>query len=411
MKTHRLAILLGLTFAAGWFGGRKTAAPAGGESSTAQAQASTPPRPMDRRTASASDHEPSRKHWAEKIGNFSSIDVGSLMLEIPRKDRGAAIEAWLKSSGSIIGAAEKQKLASLMDAWVEEDPDSALEWSANLSNPVIRELAMTSAAASLAGSDPHRAFEHLISHGEFREIIRDQRLFSMMTRLSREAIAQNPAALAELWKRLPNSGPSVLERYGLDLNLPAGTDFAAVIAALQTLENPSATPNQPPMYVSGVAREWFVQDPEGATSYLIDKIKAKERIRTTWMDMYWQKKGEEGTAAAVQWTCDLIKDLPDDARENFLLSADLFDSPDRLKAFLQDGGPSEWISGMLQYYTENDQSFRVGDILKPLSQAQQIEYLKALRGPEAEKAASSAMSEWKFTESQQAEVLQAIKGD
>ncbi|MDB6079866.1 MAG: hypothetical protein JWO82_3613 [Akkermansiaceae bacterium] len=405
MKTRWWLLLLSFVFAAGWFSGRQS--PAFPEGVTASPQAGTTARPANGRTATPGDREPGRQRWTEKIGS-AEMSATDLIREIPAKDRGAALEAWLKSPGNrFFGAAEAQRLQNLLDAWVAEDPGAALEWAAALDEPAMRELAMTGVAGAMAPTDPQGAFECLVRHGEFKSNIKDFRITSLMKQLSQDALKQGPAALAELWQRLPGAANTVNERYGVNLDYPPGTDFRALQEALR---DTTVTSSSKPIFLSGVVEAWMKQDPEGAISQLAERIAAKEKVTDSWGEIYWAKKNELGKAGAEQWASDMIGDMPGDARGKFLMDTRFLASEGRIATLAQNSDSAVWIAEALQYDADNG-GREVDGILSPLPEARRIEFLKTLRGSEAARAAGSAMTGWNFTESQQAEVRKAINGN
>lgn len=404
MKTRWWTLLLVSVAAVAWLGGRRSSLSP--ESESALQQAAVPS--ASARPAAAGSNGPSRKRWAERIGSADDSGLPDLMREIPAKDRGAVVEAWLGSSGnSLLGDPEVQRLRKLLNAWVAEDPEAALEWADALRDPALRELGMIGVAGALAAIDRQRAFECLVSHGTFKSTISDPRITSLMRELSQDSLRLGPAALAELWKRLPGGADTVSETYGIGLKYPPGTDFRALIDELSTVPGASSKP----IFLTGVSAAWMGQDPEGATAFLLEKIEAQEPTASrSWREIYRVKIDEVGAAAAEQWAREVIKDIPaGDPRGKFLLESSFLRPEGRIEALAQSSESAAWIGEALQF--DADHGGRgIKEILDPLPEARRIEYLKTLRGPRASEATTSAMAGWNFTESQQEEIRKAISG-
>lgn len=405
MKTRWWLLLLVFVFAAGWFGGSASSSSQG--TTTSPQQAANTARPAD--GPASAPRESSSKRWAEKLVGTDAGELPATFKEIPAKNRGAALDAWLAAPGNRVLDEEKMlRFRNLLDAWVAEDADAAEAWATAQGEPSLRELAMGGVACSLVAKDTRRAYECLVAHGPFKNGISDSRLSSMMSELSQEALKQGPAALAELWKKLPEfAASSSGGRYGISLACPPGTDFRALSDAMKGVAGYDANKL---VGLSGISGEWMKQDPEAATAYLAERIAAKEKVWHSWQEMYYYQKNQVGVPAADQWVCTMVKDLPGDARGKFLVESDFLGSDGRVLELVKSPETAGWISEALEFAAEQG-NWSIERTLGPLSDEQKIEYLKGLRGTKALQNVVPVMSTWNFSESQKAEVLKAIKGE
>lgn len=405
-RTQALLWLLSVTlaFAAGWMGGRKSP-PA------ARAAISLPAKPETARTAQAAPRETSVKRWAEKLRDADRSQLPLLFAEIPAKDRGQAIEAWLLSHGAGGPDAQaEERLRNLLDAWVAADADGAWQWAEGCRDAGIREMAMTGIAGALAAGDPQRAYQCLLAHGEFRRELNDSRLSGMMKRLSKDTLKQSPEALAELWEKLPETTAST--RWGLDLELDASADFRAVLDGLRSkLEGV----NKRPFYPCNVMDTWMRHDAEGAVAYLRECISAKGSFASVWSEASHVIRQEKGQPGADAWALALLRDLPEQDRGVFLAETAWLGSPGRVEAVVRQGGTEEelagWTGMAIQACADRDRhGWKIGSMLENFPMEKRIELLKGLRGPEALGAAGQAVSHWQLPESRWAEIRSAITG-
>jgi hypothetical protein len=390
-----------LAFAAGWISGRADAPKAGGETSSLSPRASSPSATVARET--------SRNRWAEKLREQEQ--PGTLMHEIPAKDRGPTIEAWVRSFG--VGGLDGEtvnRFWNVLDAWVAEDPDAAWQWASGISEPGMRELAMTGIAGSFAASDAQRAFDCLVAHGEFRHAISDSRLFGMMTRLSNEALEKGPLALIDLWEKLPKANDSVNSYSGLKVELDPATDVRLL---LDSIRSRLGKTTDRPLYLSGVMETWATSQPEEARGYLIERIAAKENFADEWSEMRSVIAKAHGSAAADQWTLEMLRQLPEGDRGSFFAGNGWLNSPNRIFDLMQTGATEEesaqWITETLQATADGDGSaWKIGNLLGQLPIEKRIEYLKALRGTKAQQSIGEITGRWNLTASQVAEIRQAV---
>jgi len=403
MKTHFVIPALLLAFTAGWFTGRKGPVVAVTAEAVAPARA-TPPQANATR-------ETSRQRWAEKLGVQEQETLPALIGEIPATDRGASIEAWLGSLG--LGGLDGEALGrfrNLLDAWVAADFEGAEQWAANLRDPGLREIAMTGIAGSLGGIVPQRAFEFLVAHGEFRRNLDDPRIYRLMKDLSKEAANGGPLAIAELWEKFPKAGKSVDSFSGLDFELDPATDFRTLIDALRKIGKPLDRP----IYPCNIMDSWMRQDPDAATGYLVERIAANEEIADLWGEVRGVIAKDQGSAAADQWTIDLLRSLPEGQRGALLTGANYSNSPQRFFDLLRGASEAEadaWITETLQSGAAKDSgTWRISNLLGELPVEKRIEYLKTMRGPKALESAGEAMANWGFSESQKEEVRNAVGG-
>lgn len=406
MKTRWWLLILVFVFTAGWLSGRMSSPSPENPASQQQAAATT--RPAEG-PASSAPRESSSKRWAEKLDGAERDQLFSVFREIPAKNRGAALDAWLAAPANRVLDQEKmERFRKLLDTWVAEDADAAEAWATAQGEPSLRELAMGGVACSLVAKDPKRAYECLVAHGPFKVGISDLRLSSMMSALSQEALKQGPAALAELWKKLPESASSSSGgRYGISLGCPPGTDFRALHEAMNGVAGYDANKL---VGLGGMSEAWIKQDPGAATAYLAERIAAKEKVWQSWQEMYYFQKNQVGVAAADQWVCTMVKDLPGDARGKFLVESDFLGSDGRVLELVKSPETAGWIHEALEFAAEQG-NWSIERTLGPLPDEQKIEYLKTLRGAKALQNVVPVMSTWNFPESQKAEVLKAIKGE
>ena len=394
-----------LAFAAGWMGGRHSPPAA------AAAAISLPAKPETVRTSQAPPRETSAQRWAEKLRDGDQSEMPQLFAEIPAKDRGRAIEAWLLShgAGGPDGQAE-ERLRNLLDAWVAADVDGAWQWAEGCGDAGIREMAMTGIAGALANGDPQRAYECLLAHGDFRRELSDSRFIGMMKRLSDDTLKQSPQALAELWEKLPETTAST--RWGLDLKLDASTDFRAVLDGLRSkLEGV----NKRPFYPCNVMDTWMRHDAEGAVAYLRECISGKGSFASVWSEASHVIRQEKGDAGADGWTLALLRDLPEQDRGTFLAETAWLGSPGRVEAVVRQGGTEEelagWTGMAIQACADRGQNlWKIAPMLENFPMEKRIELLKGLRGPEALEAAGRAVSHWQLPETRWAEIRSAITG-
>ena len=110
MKTRWWLLLLVSVSALAWFmGHRSSSSPE--RTATLQQLAAAP---VADRSAAGGNNGPSRKRWAERIGSADDSGLPDLMREIPAKDRGAVLEAWLASSALPILSAQRFRLGPLL---------------------------------------------------------------------------------------------------------------------------------------------------------------------------------------------------------------------------------------------------------------------------------------------------------
>ena len=338
--------------------------------------------------------------------------MAALLTEIPAEDRGAALEGWLGTFG--VGGLDTGAVnlfRSAIDAWVAEDPEAALEWAAAARDPGMRELAMTGVAGSLAGSDPQRAFDCLVTHGEFRHALLDGRIMEMMRTLSKEAAKEGPEAIAKLWANLPKAADSVNAFSGVHLDLHPATDFRAVNEALRRQFGEQTSR---PIFPVGVMETWTRQDPAAARAYLIELVAAKERISDEWGEVKGVISKDQGVAAANQWTIELLRELPAGDRGTLLAGAGYLSSSGSIHELLRGASEEEsalWISETLQASADRGRgAWEIRNLLGDLPVKQRIEYLKTLRGEKALERANAVMAEWSLPEAQQEDVRNRITG-
>lgn len=404
MKKHLWILAVLLAFTAGWFTGRGRPGVACAAEPVAAGRSMRP-------QASAA-HETSRKRWAEKLGEQDGATMPALIGDIPANDRGAAIEAWLRSCGigGLDGAAIG-RLRDLLDAWVATDFEGAWQWAGNLADPGLRELAMTGIAGSLCGSDPHRAFDCLVAHGEFHREIDDSRIYGLMKTLSKEAAKQGPMAIAELWEKLPKAAGSIHSFYGIDIELDPSTDFRALNDALRSKLDKQL---DRPIHPCNAMEAWMRQDPDAATGYLVEQIAAKTKIADAWSELRGAIARDKGSAAADQWTIDLLRSLPEGDPGTLLNGVGYPNSPELFFNLLQGASEAEaaaWISETIQSSADKGLGGeQIARLLGVLPVEKRIDYLRTLHGPQALESAEAAMATWGLPESQREEVRKAVSG-
>ncbi|WP_367873960.1 hypothetical protein [Luteolibacter sp. Populi] len=398
MKTAWWLLVVLLAFMAGWFGrGRVPVA----ETAPAAARAAVP--------AANAARDTSRKRWGEKLREQE--EPKALLAEIPAKDRGASVEAWLGSYGlGGLDGATVTKFWNLLDVWVAEDSEAAWQWASGLSDAGMRELAMTGIAGSLADSDPQRAFDCLVAHGEFHHGIRDGRLMNLMKGLSQEALKKDPLALVELWEKVPKAGESVDSYAGVSLELDPATDFRTLLDAMRSKLGKDT---DRPLFPNGVMKAWTKTDPEAARGYLIEKIAAKENFDDEWSEMGSVLAKAKGQAAADQWTLEMLRELPEGDRGAFFEGSGWMNSPGRIFDLMHAGATeaesAQWIAETVQVSADHEGSaWKIGNILGELPIEKRIEHLKSLRGPKALELIGPVVERWNLTESQVAEIKQAV---
>ncbi|WP_035613862.1 hypothetical protein [Haloferula sp. BvORR071] len=372
-------------------------------SSSTGAGATNPPAPPERNAG--------RKNWGTKLDDRPFSDMGAMAHEIPRKDLGPSIEAWFDSYGiGGLDSATVNKAWALIDAWVAEDFDSAWSWANSIQQPATRQFIITAIAGSLAESDPHRAYDCLVSNGEFGWAIRDGRLMTLVQNLSKESLSQSPEKFVEFWKRFPLAKDSVNSFMGVQADPGPGTDFLALQQAMdRELGSSMARPINP----TGVIAAWTKTDPEAALDYVINRAKTAEDIRDAWSEMRGAISQEKGRAATEEWTLGVLRGLEEGERGNFILAAGAVNMPG-LRDLLREGATPEessaWMRETLQLGVERGNGqFGIASLISDLPMEQRIGILKGLHGPKAFEAVKNGTPSWNLTESQMEEIRQAIE--
>lgn len=356
--------------------------------------------------------ETSRKRWAERLEGTDAEGMAGLLKEMPKGERGAALELWLGGFGlGGMDTAAVERFRRVIDAWTIEDPDAVLAWSSALRDPGMREIGMTAVAGSLALSDPQRAFDCLVAHGEFRHSLLDGRIMGMMKELSKEAAKQGPEAIAALWGKLPEAGDSVNSFAGVALELDPGTDFHALSKALR---REMGAEMSRPIFPVQVMESWVRQDPAGARAYLIELTAAKERCRDEWSEIRATLRKDQGPEAADAWAIGLLRELPAGDRGTLLAGAGYLNSPGSFHELMRSAGEEEaavWIGETLQASIEHDRgSWGISNLLGELPAEHRVRHLKALRGEKALEYANEVMANWNLPEEQREEVRSGIHG-
>ncbi|MCW1916308.1 hypothetical protein OJ996_22150 [Luteolibacter sp. GHJ8] len=356
--------------------------------------------------------ETSRKRWAERLQGTEGEGMAGLLKEMPKGDRGAALELWLGSFGlGGMDTASVDRFRRAIDAWVIEDPDAVLAWAEALRDPGMREAGMTAVAGSLARSDPQRAFDCLVAHGEFKHSLLDGRIMGLMKGLSKDAGKQGPEAIAALWGKLPKVGDSVNAFSGVALELEPGTDFLTLSRALR---REMGAQMSRPIFPVKVMETWVREDPAGARAYFMELAAAKERCGDEWSEIRSTIRTDQGAEAADAWALGLLRDLPAGDRGQLLAGAGYLHSPSNFHELMRSAGEEEaalWIGETLQASVEiNRGSWGISNLLGELPMEQRVQHLKALRGEQALQYANEVMANWNLPEAQREEVRSGISG-
>jgi hypothetical protein len=399
-----MVVVLG-AFATGWIGGRQSSPSSAGESGE------SPARLTSAAAASRTDRDAARQQWGAKLDERTQPEMAAMAKEIPGKDLGPAIEAWFDSYG--IGGLDHEtvnKAWKLIDAWVAEDFDSAWAWANSVQQPATREFVIKAIAGSMAEKDPQRAFECLVSNGDFRSSLNDQRLMTLVTKLSDGSLEQGPDAFVAFWKRIPLAKESVNSFMGVTVKPGPGTDFLGLQGAIdRELGNGMDRPINP----SGVMEAWTKADPQGALDYLLGRVGEGQNIRDQWSEVRGVITKEKGSAAADQWTLDLLREMPEGDRGAFLVAADFQNYPNSFLDMLRSGATDEESAAIyretLQAGVDQGRSWGISTLLSSLPMEERIRHLKELRGPQAFQAVKDSTSSWKLTEGQLEEIKQAIE--
>lgn len=400
-----MVVVLG-AFATGWIGGRQSSPFSAGESGEG------PARLTSAAAASRTDRDAARKQWGAKLDERTQPEMAAMAKEIPGKDLGPAIEAWFDSYG--IGGLDHEtvnKAWKLIDAWVAEDFDSAWAWANSVQQPATREFVIKAIAGSMAEKDPQRAFECLVSNGDFRSSLNDQRLIKLVTKLSDGSLEQGPDAFVAFWKRIPLAKESVNTFMDVSVKPGPGTDFLALQGAI---DRELGKEMDRPINPSGVMAAWTKADPQGALDYLMGRAGEGQNIRDQWREVMGGVIGENGSAAANAWALELLREMPEGERGDFVVAAGYQSTPNQFFDLLRSGATAEESDTLcretLQAGVDRDSgSWGISTLLSSMPVEERIRHLKELRGPKAFEAVKDGTKSWQLTEGQLEEIKQAIE--
>lgn len=406
MKAGWWMVVVAGAFAAGWLGGRQgaprsDAAPPGKGSLSAIA------------STGKTSRDAGRRQWGAKLDERTTDDIGMMAKEIPRGDLGPAIEAWFDLYGICgLDSDTVTKAWSLIDAWVAEDFDSAWGWANSIQQPATREFVIKAISGSLAKTDPARAFECLVSNGDFRSSMNDDRLVDLITGLSKESLARSPEDFVAFWKKMPAAMKSVNSFVGVGAEPPPGTDFLALQSAM---DRELGGELQRPINPYGIMSAWAKADPDAAVDYLFSRVAAGERIRGQWSEVRSVISETKGSGAANQWTLDMLRDLPEGQRGAFLIAADYQNTPSALLDIVRAGATEEESAAIygetLQAGVDEGRDWGIRTLLSSLPMEERIRYLKELRGEKAYEAVKKHTTGWNLSEAQMEEIRSAIEAE
>ena len=239
---------------------------------------------------------------------------------------------------------------------------------------------MTGLAASIASSDPEKAFESLVSHGEFGREMDDGRIRHLIVNLSGNAAAEGPEALKQLLSRLPAVTSAVSMTSGDNLALPEDPDFAAYLDVLREVREQS----RKPVYLVGVMEKWAKQDQAAATGYLLDRGETVS-ISSEWWDVQQVVKDAGGQAAADTWVVTTLREVPFEKRGDFFKNANYLRSSERIldldPGLFAEGERAEFAAGLLEGMAASDINYQ--DLLTRIPAPDWIPALENVRGVSA----------------------------
>lgn len=339
MKITLWMVSLLVAFLAGWGTGRRSSNDTSEAASTSQVSLPTKKHASRNRTSAG---------WGQRLRDQSLEGSPEIWDQVPPGERGASLRAWMESCG--LGGPNGNDLSAIraaFDRWAAEDFDGAWSWATGLQDASMRELSMTSLAASLASSDPDKAFDCLVQHGEFSRDMDDRRLSLLIVGQGRKAAAEGPEALRQLLARIPAVTSAVSRTSGDTLDLPDGADFGAYLDVLREDRETS----RKPVFLVGVMEKWAKQDQAAAIGYLLDRGESVS-IHSEWYDVMGVVKDAGGQAAADAWVIDTLREVPQEHLGAFFKNANYLHSSERIldldPALFATGEREELAAGLLE---------------------------------------------------------------
>jgi hypothetical protein len=212
---------------------------------------------------------------------------------------------------------------------------------------------------------------------------------------------------------MPLAQESVSSFVGVKAEPGPGTDF---LALQQMMDRELGAGMDRPVNPNGVMAAWTKTDPEAALDYLVGRAKEGANIRDSWSEMRSEIRKGQGSNGVNNWTVEVLRGLPEGERGSFILAAGYSGMPGQFLEVLEAGASEQesaaWTTEVLQAGVDqgNGQS-GISSLLSEMSVDQRIRILKELRGPKAFEAVKNGTPSWNLTESQMAEIRQAIEAE
>lgn len=254
-------------------------------------------------------------HWARTDPVGAKGAIGEL------KTPGAREEAWrfyihgLFERSPDAAAREVQAMqagpdrnnatTALLNRWMEEDLEGALDYMANLDLGAGTDAIMREAGQHAVFEDPQRVFQWALN--ENRGATRDWILGSAISYLAHN----DPVAAAELVTQLP-FGETYTEAVSGVAHSWAQHDPGAAWQWANTL--PAGREREIALYIS--SHQFARVDPEGALAYAMNLRDASDR--NAFFDAIASHRATVDPRATLDWVATLPPDAVDSARENAL---------------------------------------------------------------------------------------------
>ena len=267
---------------------------------------------------------------ARWIDRMQTGDAGEVAAAVPTGDLRAVISGVMDTVWGTLSAEDQGRLEALIGEWALRDADAALAWARSLRQPQQREVGLTSIAAALAESDPHRAFDIYAEQERVTLWLGREKIEKLISTLSKEATMQGPQALLDLFRRIPENDTNGV--MGLGIDYPEGFDYAAMLDGLAEsgigIHGPGEDSSKP-FEPQSPLRRWAVKDPDAAFSYFLSKTGSGYRLHLG--DLTQEMEEKWGRDATQAWLGEKVAALDSSQRLELIKGTGILNHPSQLE--------------------------------------------------------------------------------
>lgn len=347
----------------------------------------------------------SRKLVARWMDRLDRDDVRQVAGEMPTGELRTVIDGVMDGVWGDLSSADRKKLEALIGQWALQDPDAALTWARGLRHPQQREVGLTYIAATLAESNPQRAFDIYAEQEKVTGWLGRDKILALITRLSAEAVAKGPQALLDLQRRIPQNETNGIT--GVTVTYPEGFDYARMLDGLAESEKNGS--GDWPYEMSSPLGQWAVKDPDAAFAYI--STKAGEGYRFQFYDLTGELEGKWGATATNEWLGQKISSLDPAARKSFMELSGIINSPGSLAGII-NGVTDTAAANDLRYEAIQSTASttpRNFEVLADLPNEEKIAIISRLRGMKQTEYLRSMMVKWEIPQAEMDRLLESAR--